>query len=126
MAPSEPPNAAATILWWLRRPGHERQLTDCLGDLARVDRAIAHGLASSVLEAAHTHGHGMRAPERARHLLAALPRDLTCSREETTGKLVVRERSWWRKEQSRSGRLDWVFHPPGEERTKRDFQLAVE
>jgi len=126
MGPSEAPSPAATILWRLRRPGHERQLTDCLGDLARVDGAIATGLAASLLDAAAVHGHGVRAAARARDLLAALPQDLTCSREETTGKLLVRERSWWRKEQARSGRLDWVFHPPGQERTKRDFQLAVE
>src|SRR4051794_7526780 len=126
MAPAEPPNAASTILWWLRRPGHERQLTDCMGDLARVDPAIARGLAASVLEAAEAQAHGRQAVELAAALRGALPEALTCSREETTGKLVVRERSWWRKEQSRSGRLDWVFHPPGQERTQRDFQLAVE
>ena len=38
---SEPPSVPATILWWLRRSGHERQLTDCLGATAGVDPAVA-------------------------------------------------------------------------------------
>lgn len=115
----------------LRRPrpflvaastGHERQLTDCLGELARVDRGIAHGLTESLLKVAAVHGNAGRAAA----LLEALPAELTCSREEDTGKVVVRERSWWRDEKERGGRLDWVFHPPGQERSGREFQLAVE
>ena len=91
----EEPSPAATILWWLRRPGHERQLTDCLGELARVDTAVAHGLADALLQAAATHGLA----ERAETLLDRLPGELTCSREEVTGKVVVRERLWWREEE---------------------------
>jgi hypothetical protein len=56
MAQPEPPNAASTILWWLRRPGHERQLMDCLGELARIDRVVAYGVSASVLEAAQEYG----------------------------------------------------------------------
>lgn len=124
---TEAPNAAATILWRLRRPRAERQLTDCLGDLARVDPAIAHGLAKALLSAAAVESAAPAgAGRRAEDLLQELPERLTCSREEPTGKVVVRERSWWRAEEARRGRLDWVFHPPGQEQTKRDFQLAVE
>jgi hypothetical protein len=74
MPPSEPTSAAATILWWLRRPGHERQLTDSLGGLASVDRAVAYGLAASVLDAAIEHGQGVQAP-RARELRAGAQGD---------------------------------------------------
>lgn len=121
-SPAGAPSAAGAILWWLRRPGHERQLTDCLGELSRIDPQIAHGLAKSLLEAAALESQNARAEQ----LLGALPESLTCSREESTGELVVRERSWWRAELVQRGRLDWVFHPPGQERARRDFQLAVE
>ena len=44
VSPSRPMEASsvpATILWWLWRSGHERQLTDCLGATAGVDPAVA-------------------------------------------------------------------------------------
>src|SRR4051812_10244559 len=116
------PRAARAIFWWLRRPGHERQLTDCLGELARIDAAIASGLARALLETAAGSAAVYGLDSRARDVLRALPDDLTCSREEVTGHVVVRERSWWRAEQTRRGRIDWVFHPLGQEQSTRDFQ----
>ena len=59
MEASEPPSVPATILWWLWRSGHERQLTDCLGATAGVDPAVAYGLAGSVLDANQPRDHSI-------------------------------------------------------------------
>lgn len=118
----EPPTSAAAIFWWLRKPGDERQLTDCLGELSRIDPKIGRGVAEALLTAAATHGLA----DRADALLAALPESITCSGEEITGEVTLRPRSWWKPEEKRRGRLDWVFHPPGQGPNEREFQLAVE
>jgi hypothetical protein len=119
---SRPPNIASTILWCLRRPGHERQLTDCLGELARVDRGIARGLTAALLTAAASYAGSRRADA----LRESIPEELTCSYEDPTGGVVVRPRAWWRDEERRGGRLDWVLYPPGQPPCDRDFQLVVE
>ena len=115
----------ATVFRWLRVPRHERQLTDCLGQLASVDTAVARGMTVALLEAVSERGD---VDGRAAHLLEKLPQELvlTCSREDPTGDVVTRERTRLRAQQTMRGSIDWVFHPKGQASNRRTFQLAVE
>jgi hypothetical protein len=71
----------ATFLRWLRRPGDERQLTDCLGYAAKVDDGFAKGLAESLLRSVRESAHE-RGAELAESLLASMPEALTCQPED--------------------------------------------